>query len=326
MTFNDLMTLMSLTDSVNKLPSKPSKIGAMGLYEPKGVTTTTILIDQKDGRLIIVPTASRDSEGQPAAGSKRSGRTFQIPHIPLPGRLLPGDIQNILAFGGQGQLQSVAQVIADKLQEMKDSIDVTVEWHRLGGIGGQILDADGSVIYDLFDEFGVTKKSITIPFSNKETDIRQSCMEAKRHAEKKLGGVVVTGYRALCDAKFFDALTGHPNVQKAYANYQEAADRLGGDMRSGFRYGDIEFIEYTAEVSGKTFIPEATARVFPVGRGVFKMYYAPANYNETVNTIGLPYYARSEARPKGKGHDLEVQTNPLAMCMFPEALVELKAG
>lgn len=97
-------------------------------------------------------------------------------------------------------------------------------------------------------------------------------------------------------------------------------------MRSGFRFGDIEFVEYDVTVSGQKFIPEGVAQVFPVARGAFAMYNAPANYNETVNTIGQPYYAKAEARKMGKGWDLEVQANPLALCLFPEALVELKAA
>ncbi|MBM9539137.1 major capsid protein, partial [Desulfobulbus alkaliphilus] len=42
-----------------------------------------------------------------------------------------------------------------------------------------------------------------------------------------------------------------------------------------------------------------------------------------VNTRGLPFYARMDERGRGRGYDLEVQSNPLTICMFPEALVEL---
>ena len=55
------------------------------------------------------------------------------------------------------------------------------------------------------------------------------------------------------------------------------------------------------------------------------IYFAPANYNEAVNTVGQSYYAKSEPRKMGKGWDLEAQSNPLAVFHYPEALVELKA-
>lgn len=47
-------------------------------------------------------------------------------------------------------------------------------------------------------------------------------------------------------------------------------------------------------------------------------------YGQTVNTVGQPYYAKAEERRMGKGWDLEAQANPLALCLYPEALVELK--
>ena len=79
-------------------------------------------------------------------------------------------------------------------------------------------------------------------------------------------------------------------------------------------------------VSGQRFIPLDVAQVFPVAKGVFRMFNAPANYNETVNTLGLPFYSKAEPRSLGKGWNLEAQSNPLALCLFPGALVELKIG
>lgn len=326
MNLQDLFTVATLTAAINKLPALPTKLGAMGLFEEAGVKSTFVAIEERNGRLFLVPNTSRNADGNPARTGTRNRKVFETLHLPLTDVLLPGDLQNIAPFGQETLLDTQAQVINDKLQALKNSLDATREWGRVGAIRGKILDSNGAVIYDLFNEFGVTKKSINIAFGTGTTDVRKFCLDAKRHAEKKLAGVMVTGYRAMCDSNFFDALTVHPTVQKAYANYQEAQDRLGGDMRSGFRYGDIEFIEYDATVSGQQFIPSGVAQVFPVGRGVFQMYNAPANYNETVNTIGKPFYSKAEERRMGKGWDIEAQSNPLAMCLFPEALVELKAA
>jgi hypothetical protein len=327
MTLEDMFKVKELTDSINKLPIQPGLIGSMGLFAEKGVRTTSVFIEVRNGRLVLVPDQSRSADPQSLANSKRDGFPLKTSHLPLGGVILPDEIQDVRGFGGEGtvdNLKAQAQVINDKLSDLKASIDATVEWHRVGAIRGQILDADGSVIHDLFDAFGVAKKSINTNLKSAATDVRKVCLDAKRHAEKRLGGVVVTGFRAVCGADFFDALTNHEQVKAAFANWQAAQDRLSGDMRSGFTYGGIEFVEYNLQVGGKEFIPANIAQVFPVAKGVFSTYFAPANYNEAVNTIGLPYYAKSEPRKMGKGWDLEAQSNPLALCHFPEALVELK--
>lgn len=323
MNLQDLFTVASLSASVNKLPVIPSKVGAMGIFDEKGITTTSVVIDEYEGRLVLVPNTSRNADPAPVKGGQRARRTFETLHLPISRPLLPGQLQGIASFGQEAATVPQATVINDHLQELKNSIESTREFQRVGALRGKLLDADGAVIVDLFNEFGVTQKKITVALATATTNVRKACLDAKRHAESKLGGVMVTGFRSLCGPDWFDAFTDHEKVKAAFANYQEAQDRIGGDLRSGFTFGGIEFIEYDVTVSGQRYIPTNVAQVFPVGKGVFKMFNAPANYNETVNTVGLPFYSKGEERKMGKGWDVEVQANPLAMCLFPEALVEL---
>lgn len=313
MNLPDLFSVANLTAAINKLPAIPGKVGAMGLFDEKGVTSTSVIIDEREGRLVLVPNTSRNDDPAPLEGRKRKRRTFETLHLPVSSSILPSQLQGIAAFGQESATAPVVTVVNDHLQELKNSIEATREFQRVGALRGQLLDADGSVLFDLFDEFDVKQKKVTVPLSKPETNVRKACLDAKRHAESKLGGVMVTGFRALCGPDWFDAFTDHAKVKEAFAHYQAAQDRLGGDMRSGFTFG------------GQRFIPADIAQVFPVARGVFRLFNAPANYNETVNTLGQAFYSKAEPRKMGKGWDLEAQANPLAMCLFPEALVELKA-
>jgi hypothetical protein len=54
--------------------------------------------------------------------------------------------------------------------------------------------------------------------------------------------------------------------------------------------------------------------------------YAPADYIETVNTKGMPRYAKQYPMPNDKGVNLEVQSNPLCYCVRPNTLVQGKRG
>ena len=323
MNLQDMFSIANLTAAVNKLPAIPGKVGAMGLFDEKGVNSTSVVIDEREGRLILVPNTSRNDDPAPVKGSKRQRKTFETLHLPVSRSLLPSQIQGIAAFGQENAAAPVATVINDNLQELKNSIEATREFQRVGALRGKLLDADGAIISDLYKEFEVDQKKINVALGNKDTNVRKACLDAKRYSESKLGGVMVTGFRSLCGPGWLDAFVEHEKVKAAFANYQEAQDRLGGDVRSGFTFGGIEFIEYDVTVSGQRYIPSNVAQVFPVGKGIFKMFNAPANYNETVNSVGLPFYSKAEERKLGKGWDVEAQANPLAMCLFPEALVEL---
>ena len=74
----------------------------------------------------------------------------------------------------------------------------------------------------------------------------------------------------------------------------------------------IDFID----TNSAYLVPEGVAELF-IAR------FAPADYVETVNTLGLPYYAKQEAMRMGKGIDIETQSNPITLCTMPRACVKL---
>jgi hypothetical protein len=328
MNLADLFTVSTLTASINKLPAFPGKVGALGLFEESGISTTTVTVGEDSGKLVLVANQSRNADPEPIKANKRKNRTFECAHLPLTTQLLPTELQNLMPFGAeQGVLMSQAKIINDRMEVMKSSIEATREHHRIGALRGKILDADGStVLVDLYQEFGVVKKAVNIQFSVGTTDVRKAMLDAKRHSETKIGGSLpIFGFVAFVSPEFYDALTSHPKVEAAYANWAAAADRIGGDLRSGFTYADITFIEYNVSVGGVPMIPAGKGILVPKAKGAYIMRNAPANYNETVNTLGLPYYAKGIEREFNKGWKLEAQANPLALNLFPEAIVEMTA-
>jgi hypothetical protein len=330
MNLDNLFEVVPLTEAISKLPVAPGLVGSLGLFAEKGIRMATVAIEVRRGRLALVPNTSRLAGPPLRESEKRQIVTFRAAHLPAADVVLPEDIQDVRAFGGESVeagLQSQATVINDKLAALKADIEATREYHRLGALRGQVFDADGStVLTDIYSEFGVTKNTASVAFSSAATNVLKVVLDVKRLIEKKTGGLQLRGIKALCSAAFFDALVGHTKVQAAYANWQSAQDRLGGDLRAGFTFGGVTFIECPDEVGGIAFIPDGKAQVFPDAQGVFVTYNAPANYNEAANTIGQPYYAKAEQRRMGKGWDIEAQSNPLALCLYPEALVELTAA
>ena len=327
----NMRTAHELTLAVNLLPVKPTHFGDLGIFEQRGVRTTTVALDVRNGRFVLVPNRDRRSESTPLAGrgSKWKTQVFPTAHLPLTDVLLPDDVQDLRAFGTES-LAGVDQVLNDRMQDLKDSIALTLEYHRVGAVKGVVCDADGSTLLNLFDAAGVTQKKITVPMPSTAPEnanpIKKAVYDAKRHAQKFLAGFVVERFEVMCSPTFFDGLTGHALVRKAYEDWQAAQDRFGGDDRKGFTYGGVTFWDCPDEIDGKPLVTDGKANMYPVGKGIFSTFFAPANWNETVNTIGQPFYAKTEPRPMGKGWDLEVQSNPVCLCHVPATLIELTLG
>jgi len=160
MNLQDLFTVTTLTSAINKLPALPTKAGSLGIFNERGISTTTVTIEIRNGRFFLVPNVSRNDDPQPVANDKRNRRTFETAHLPIKGQVLPTEIQNLSPFGNgdEAPADPQAQVINDKLQGLKNSLEATREWQRIGALRGKILDADSSVLVDLYDEFGVSQK------------------------------------------------------------------------------------------------------------------------------------------------------------------------
>lgn len=314
-------SLSGLTASVNNLPLKPGKLGALGLFEEQGITTTTANVEVQDNQLSLVDVMPRGSSGQPGDKANRQVIPFAIPHIPQRDTVLADTIQNVRAFGTENQFQAIQQVINQRMMNMRNNNEYTLESHRVAAIQGQYFDAAGNQ-KSLFTAFGVSEQTVPFALATDTTDVRAKCTSVLDAIESAMGGVSFERAHVVCSKTFFDDLIKHPNVEKFYLNSVSNSE-VRGEMRTTFEFGGLTFERYNGTTDVK--IADGEARAFPVGSpDTFITRFAPANYSETVNTIGLPVYAKMEAMSMGKGFDLEVQSNPLNLCTRPKALIKLK--
>lgn len=323
---DDAFSVSSLTAAINEQPHQPGRIGALGLFQEEGVTTTSVTIEYNQGGLSLVPVGERGKPVSPQERDQRNLRSFVVPHLKKDDTLLADAIQNLRAFGSESDVETVQNVVNQRLGRMNRDLDATIEFHRVGAIKGLILDADGSsVIYDLYDEFGITQEEVSLALSNSATNVRNKILEAVRKSEDKLGATVVSGYRIFFGRALFDAFTGHAKVEKAWDRWNEG-EMLRNDPRGGFMFGGAFCEEYRGKVGTQAFIGDNEAYLVPEGvADLFITRFAPADYMETANTLGLPKYAKQEMLRMNRGVEFEAQSNPLNLCTRPGAIIKLTA-
>jgi len=324
-------SMVALTDAINQMPFVPGRIGQLGLFREQGVSTTSVMIEEREGNLTLVETTSRGAPAVQHVANKRKARSLAVPHIALEDTILADEVQNVRAFGSENMLEGVQNVVNQRLSEMASKIDATLEHLRIGAIKGQILDADGSaVIYDLFTEFGVTAYTeVDFDLDNASPApgaVKKKCHDIRRKIEDELGVVPYDHIHAMCGPDFFDDLITHPEVEKAYERWLDGAFLRQGQARGSFEYASILFEEYRGKVGSVDFTDASKAYFFPVGvPGLFRQYNAPADFVETANTIGLPRYAKQAVDQQfARWVMLHVQSNPLPICTRPRVLMKGK--
>jgi hypothetical protein len=328
---NPAFSMAALSAAINIIPNRYGRLEALNLFPPKPVRTRQIIVEEQAGVLNLLPALPPGSPGTVGTRGKRAVSSFVIPHIPHDDVVLPEEVQGIRSFGSETEMESVAGVMARHLETMRNKHAITLEHLRMGALKGVILDADGSVIYDLFDEFDITPAVINFDLGNANSNVKKKCADVLRHLEDHLKGEFMTGAHCLCSPEFYDALTDHPKVKDAFTYWQQGAVLIN-DMRAGFTFGGLTFEEYrgqATDVNGTTrrFIAAGEAHCFPLGTiDTFSTYFAPADFNETANTLGQALYAKQEPRKFDRGTDLHTQSNPLPMCHRPGVLVKLTAA
>ena len=316
--------MLELTQSIENLPYKPKQIQRLGLFEESGVAFTNIAIEELDGVLQVVDAQPRGSAGKTLAKENRRLVAVAVPHLVQQGAVWAESVQNIREFGSNDTTKAVQTVIDRELMRMRSNVDVTLELHRLTAIKGSYIDAANTSqsLYTLFGKSANTNVDLLLGTAG--SDIQGLCLNAIEAIEAGLGEATYDHIHAFCGAVFWRKLINHAKVSATYAN-TPLMSRLSGNAKDTIEFGGIVFERWRGNTLAS--ISDTSAHAFPVGvSGLFVTNFAPATYAETVNTIGLPLYAKSEPMKFNKGVEIEVQSSPITLCTRPQCLQSLSSS
>jgi len=317
----DGFTLTELTAAINNLPYRPGRLGQLGLFDENGISTLTAEVEEKNGVLALVGVKPRGGPPQPVRGAPRKLYPFTLPHLPEDSTIMADEVQGVRAFGSDNAEEALIMRRDERLAEMRANLEYTLESHRVLALKGSYMDANGDTT-SLFTTFGVSQQSLAMGWNPSATSsARTKATTLLSYIEDALAGVPFSGVRVLCGSTFWTNMLEDQDIKATYLNTMMAAD-LRGDPRLEFNWQGITWERYRGTAAVK--VPDAEAYAVPMGvPGLFITRFGPANYIETVNTIGLPVYAKAQELPLGKGWFLEAQSNPLNICTRPRAVIKL---
>lgn len=329
---DDAFSLSSLTAAINDVDHVPGRIGELAFAGVgEGVNSLTVAIESRGESLTLIPTTLRGAPAPQEGPDKGKIVAIGIPQVKLEATIMAHSIQGVRAFGSTNVLAGPQQVINQRSTSMARRHDLTLENLRMGAVLGQVRDADNSVIVDLFDAFGVTQEGeVDFALGTATTDVRAKCATVIRLMKKNAKSIIPASatVRGLASKEFFAALIAHANVKAAYATTSQQAQRFGDSyLFQVFPFGGIVFEEYQGTDDDTTIaVPANKVRFFFSGvPGLYAEYYAPADFMETVNTIGLPRYAKvAPDRRFNRFVELHTQQNPLPLCLRPKTLIRGK--
>lgn len=330
----DAFSALTLTSTVERIPYAPTYLGDLNVFVPNPIRTTALAVEERDGVLTVIGASQR---GAPVSNERtterRKIRYFEVPRITQGDTIHAHELQNIRAFGEETEFMQVQTEVARRLAGptgLVANVNYTWENMRLGAVQGKLLDADGSVLYNWFDEFQFAEPT-TFFFdlaSNAANTLRPICNKIVRTMARASKGALVANSKihALCGDDFWDKFVNHPDVIRTYLNYQDARDIRGGTdgaAFSSFEFAGITWTNYRGSDDNSTIkIPDAEVKFFPVNApGVFEVAQSPAESFDFINTPGKPLYVIPIIdRDRNMWWRQEVYSYPLFICKRPEVL------
>lgn len=332
---DDGFSLMAMSGQVDRVPTVPTFLGSLGIFEEEPIDTTLFSIEQKGMTLQLIPTSKRGTAPPMGTTDRRSMRYFEVPRLAKSDQVFAHEIQNVRAYGTESELDNIMRKIAEKQRKLMTEMNLTEEYHRLGALSGILLDADGSTtLYNWFTEFGISQPAeIDFDLDNATPAsgaLMQVINSAKRTAIRALGAMYVPGqveFLWLCGDTFFDQFITHPEVRETYKNWEAAAALRDNKVFSTFRYGEMNWHNYqgTDDNSTVAIAPTKAKLVVRGVPGLFRRVNAPHDSIEYANTMGQRYYANLvRDRDRDMWVQPELYAYPLHICTRPEVLLRGK--
>lgn len=334
---SDAFSLNTLTATINEEAHIPGLAGTLafaGIGE--GVATTEISFEVDVENLALIQTSARGGPAPVNTQDKRKLVAVHIPHIKLEETIGAHQIQGVREFGSASTLRGQRSVIDREITKQTRRMDLTAEHLRLGALSGRVLDADGSTLLDTFSLFGKSETSIDFdPVFEADAGDRFNSLQIKLGELKREMGrnlkINVPSAKIYCFAgdNFFDKVVGCSNVKGVWDGWLMAEQRLQSNYAWGdYLFADVVFHNYqgtddqSRSSAGTVGIDPNSARFFYTGiPGLYQEFYAPADFMETVNTLGLPRYAKvAPTDNMNRAITLHTQMNPLPICLRPATL------
>jgi len=322
-----------LTEELVDIPNEYGLINQLGIFEVEPVTQHTVTFEHSNRVIGLISDKVRGERNNVSKDPDRVMRSYAIPHFPLDDYITPQDVQGQRAYGEE-QVERLAAVQMRKLETIRKSHAITLETARAKMLtSGDIYAPNGTVVGNVYTDFGVTRKQVAMDLTNAATDVLGKQREIVDHIQDTiLNGDTPSDIIALCSPSYFDAYIAQAGVKEAYKFYTSTQEPLRNGNWTQFRHGDILLIRYNGkfkDASGVTqaLIPDGDAYYLPLDTSdAFKTYFSPANKFDLANTLGESGYLFVYEDGKGSKIEIESEMNTLNLMKRPQCVVRAVKG
>jgi hypothetical protein len=347
---SDAFSLTSMVSRFDTIEFQPGQAIQLGVWTPDSINTRMGLIEFRDQTMTLVNPSDRGAPGQHIQDQNRVMRSFEVPHFQQNDTVKADEVVGVREFGTNNEFQTVEKKISRKLMIGEANFSATEEYMAITGLQGVTKAPNGTTLLDSYALSNTTKRTTlfgannifdigasntanaTNPMADSRLLLKCHTIVRQMRTDLRQGSLIPRPW-VFASPGWMDAFTTAIEVKNAFQRFTEIASlgQVAAFLREGaffgtppFYYGGVWFEEYRG--SG---IVDNEAIAFPLmpagSQSIYDVTYAPADYIETVNTLGRPRYAKVLPDPSGanKFITVEMQMNVIYYSRRPLALYTL---
>lgn len=329
-------------DGITQTPLQYGYINSQNLFATKSTSQTAIIFDKDYATTTLLPQTNRGDKAS-TQGKERKADTFALKtaYFKHADRLTNEDIQGWRKVGSTDD-ETLARATAEKMADMRMAWDQTQEYMKLQALKGVFKTPDGTVMADMYSEFGISQTSIDFVLGTSTTDVDGKIRLLKSAIAKNVqNGGAISGVNVLVDPEFYDKLIRHAAIKNAYQFYVNSGSQvLRDDMTNYMKWGimdvfshrGINFISYDATFNlpnGTTEVAFAASTGIAYAQGVrdlFRGYTGPSAKLSEANQPGQELFVRSYIDSKDEFVEFEMEAAPLFFCTRPASVIALTSS
>lgn len=330
---------LELTQAINKRDNEYGLLNSLGLFSEVGTQHREVKIESRSQHLHIIPSSP---VGTPApADDDPDGRNVRVLPTTRHAKkytVLAEELQGVRKFGSDDETEAVDDKVLEKLDLGQREHRQTKEFLRWGALKGDVYDADGAtVLFNTYDVMGETQKTVNYALNGAGVDpIQDANDELLDYLEDEALGEVINGVMLLCSPGFMTSMQKNAAFREAYKYHAEAAREVNPNrqsLRRPFEFKDVMFWRHRGSCSFKKsdgsivnhkFIADNEAIAVPIGTyETFRSFFGPAEFMETVNTIGEEIYVKPKVMDLDMGVEMHTFSHQLHLVTKPRLVTKI---
>jgi hypothetical protein len=332
--------VLSLAEALINWPNKFGTLSTFTnpdgtpLWGESGIDQTTVMVDiHNRGQINIIPASARGSPAPKQTGDSRDIKPLPTFRHALGDYITADQFQNVRKLGTVDQLDVFEEKLYERLDDLNWKQWQTTEYLRWAALRGDVMQPGTTQpLYNTYDLMGETQQVVNFHISGTSGDPIQDATNAiLDYAQLNAFGEPIQKYAVFCSPSFHDNLQKNTAFRDAFKYFSGMPNPNRELLRTPFEFKDMIYFRELGRASfmnadgtrtTTTFIPDGEAIAVPLGtRQVFRTYYAPADYIETVNTIGQRLYAKTKVMDMDRGIEVETVSQQLNVALKPRLVI-----